>query len=104
MLGTLVYMAPELASGSAKASPAVDLFALGVLACELLGAGYPFVAPPVLDAIYGRPAVRARTLEGIEGLEVRARRVIEACLDADPARRPTARQVAEGLRTPESHS
>jgi hypothetical protein len=97
MLGTLVYMAPELAAGSARASPAVDLFALGVLAFELLGVGYPFPAPPLLDAIYGRRAERVRGLDGVAGLPHDVARAIEACLDPDPARRPTARQLAERL-------
>lgn len=107
MLGTPHYMAPELAQGSRKATPAVDVFALGVLAHELLGVGYPFVSPPVVEAIHGRRATRARTLAapaaGAHALatvvDARIAAVLDACLDADPARRPTARAIADALRS-----
>ena len=96
ILGTPRYMAPELASGSKLASPAVDVFALGILAYELLGLGYPFAAPPVVDAIYGRPLKRAGTLAGTQVPE-KVVAAIEACLEVDPAKRPTAREVMERL-------
>ncbi len=41
LAGTLEYMAPEVFMGEG-ASPASDLFSLGVVACELLGGAYPF--------------------------------------------------------------
>ena len=96
ILGTPRYMAPELAGGSKLASPAVDVFALGVVAYELLDLGYPFAAPPVVEAMYGRPLTRTRSLgwtPGAEGLAV----VLEACLESDPEKRPTAREVREAL-------
>ena len=49
--GTLLYMAPELLLG-APASVASDLFAVGVLACEVLGGRRPF-GPPA-DSTGGR--------------------------------------------------
>ena len=96
LLGTPRYMAPELASGSKAASASVDVFALGILAYELLDLGYPFEAPPVVDAIYGRPLKRARAL-GVPNVAEKLVAVLDACLDADPARRPTARAVRDAL-------
>jgi serine/threonine protein kinase len=89
-------MAPELASGSRLASPAVDVFALGILAYDLLDLGYPFAAPPIVEAIYGRPLTRTRSLSGThlsEGLAA----LLDACLDPDPAKRPTAVEVRDAL-------
>jgi serine/threonine protein kinase len=96
ILGTPGYMAPELAAGSKQASPAVDVFALGVVAYELLDLGYPFTAPPIVEAIYGRAPTRARSL-GRENLTEALAALLDACLDADPANRPTALQVRDAL-------
>lgn len=41
-LGTPLYMAPELALDGRKATPAVDMFSLGIVACELLTGHHPF--------------------------------------------------------------
>jgi len=97
ILGTPLYMAPELATGSKSAAPPVDVFALGVLAYELLDVGYPFVAPPFVDAVYGRPPKRARTLATTPRVDARLAAVLEGCLEADPAGRPTAHAVVEAL-------
>jgi hypothetical protein len=97
MLGTPQYMAPELAGGSHEPSPSVDVFALGILAYELLGAGYPFAAPPIVDAIYGRALKRAGALAGSD-LPASLVALLDACLEVDPAKRPTAKAVREALR------
>jgi hypothetical protein len=96
ILGTPRYMAPELATGSRLASPAVDVFALGVLAYELLDLGYPFAAPPIVEAIYGRPPTRTRSPAGTRVTDALAA-ILDACLDADPAKRPVARAVRDAL-------
>ncbi|HEY5243626.1 MAG TPA: serine/threonine-protein kinase [Polyangiaceae bacterium] len=93
ILGTPLYMAPELAAGSKLASTAVDVFALGVLAFELLDLGYPFAAPPIVEAIYGRPLVRTRATHRADKLAG----LFEACLEAEPAKRPTAKAMSDGL-------
>ena len=74
VLGTPQYMAPELAGGARMASPAADMFALGILGYELLGLGYPFTGPPVVDAIYGRDIARRRTLGTAKGSAPSSRR------------------------------
>jgi tetratricopeptide (TPR) repeat protein len=56
--GTLAYMAPEVLEGS-KASPATDLYSLGVIAYELLTGQHPFSAKSasrlVVDILTTRP-------------------------------------------------
>lgn len=53
LIGTPMYMAPELAMPGAVAKPASDVFAFGVLAYELLTGRYPFAAPPIAAAMVG---------------------------------------------------
>jgi hypothetical protein len=97
MLGTPQYMAPELAHGSRRATAAADVFAFAVLAHELLFAEYPFGAPPILDAIYGRAPARKRSFATAAALGADAARVLDACLEWQPARRPSARDVVDAL-------
>src|SRR5262249_42906316 len=68
VLGTLRYLAPEQAEGRAPA-PAADVYSLGVVLDELLADRPPAVAP-----------------------------LLELCRDPDPAPRPSAADVAAGLR------
>jgi predicted Ser/Thr protein kinase len=96
VLGTPQYMAPELAGGARMATSAADMFALGILGYELLGLGYPFTAPPVVDAIYGRENSRRRLLT-TQRVGDDLTELLDACLEAEPSRRPSARAVAERL-------
>jgi serine/threonine protein kinase len=68
VLGTLRYLAPEQAEGSDAATPA-DVYSLAVVLDELLEEQPPAV-----------------------------RRLLELCRDPDPARRPSAADVASALR------
>ncbi|MEO8669704.1 MAG: serine/threonine-protein kinase [Tahibacter sp.] len=80
------YLPPEVRDGSAPVTPAVDLYALGVLLHFLLSGRYPDPAQP-LDAL--RPDLGTRTL-----------RLVESALATDPAARPPdARQFAARLAT-----
>ncbi|MFI6788432.1 protein kinase [Nonomuraea sp. NPDC050383] len=96
VLGTAAYCAPEQAEG-APVTPAVDIYALGVVAYECLAGQRPFdgdspvtialkhirEAPPQLPADIP-PAVRA---------------LVERALSKDPARRfPSAKAMSETAR------
>ncbi|GAB2936722.1 serine/threonine-protein kinase [Nonomuraea fastidiosa] len=96
VLGTAAYCAPEQAEG-APVTPAVDIYALGVVAYECLVGQRPFdgdsavtialkhirEAPPPLPADIPQPV----------------RRLVDIALSKDPARRyPNARAMSEAAR------
>ncbi len=98
LVGTPMYMAPELARGAKLAEPSSDIFSFGVLAYEILTGAVPFDAPPILRGAHlkGRAAtpfhVPAVPLDGA------TRDLLAKCLARDPAARPDARTIAEALR------
>lgn len=92
-----MYMAPELASGSKYARPAADLFALGVIAYELLTGEMPFSSPVVWAK---RPsdlkvAVPFRALK--LSLPDSLLTLLDRCLHPDPVMRPTAERLHNEL-------
>jgi serine/threonine-protein kinase len=98
MMGTPQYMAPELALGADLARPPADVFAFGVLAVELLTAGYPFPAPPVFSALYRKPIAKPELPAVSAPLDPELKALLEACLDAAPERRPPIAEVLALLR------
>ncbi|MCK6589140.1 MAG: protein kinase, partial [Polyangiaceae bacterium] len=54
LMGTPIYMAPELAAGVKFAKPSADIFSLGVIAYELLAGKSPFPEPPALMRLAGK--------------------------------------------------
>lgn len=90
LLGTPYYMAPEAARGGRTVDAPADVFAFGILACEMLTGRAPFATPPVFLAMSGQP------LPAIE-LGEKVPTVVLACLAEDPAKRPTMRALGEAL-------
>ncbi len=95
-MGTPRYMAPELTHGVREAQPAADMWSLGVIAHELLVGTLPFGEPPVLAQLSGRPAAQPARLDA-PALPATLRALFDACLLADPSRRPTAAAVRDAL-------
>ncbi len=98
VLGTPMYMAPELASGS-PASKSSDLYALAVLAYEMLTGTPPFSGENPLAILHQHvtqpvPAVSER----VKGLPAGADVVFSRALAKEPIDRPTTcREFAEQL-------
>jgi serine/threonine protein kinase/Flp pilus assembly protein TadD len=89
MVGTLGYMAPEQIRGEAP-TPAIDLYAFGVLLYEALSGVLPYHAATVeefaeLQASLPPPALRSR--EGCGELPAGLERVIQRALERDPGAR-----------------
>jgi hypothetical protein len=87
VFGTPAYMAPELASGVQHVAPSSDVFALGMIAHELLTGRAAFAEPPVVARMNGHAIVAVTTGDPI----------VLRCLDLDPARRPSADELVREL-------
>ena len=93
--GTPAYMAPELRNGE-KATVASDIYAMGVLLCEVFGGRRP-------DQMEGRASQSTATVDGSPTglrptLEPKFDRVIARCIDPDPAARyGSAEEVLKAL-------
>jgi serine/threonine protein kinase len=97
IVGTPVYMAPELAQGSKQARPAADIFSFGVIAYELITKEMPFDVPPLLAGMRGEPLKTPEGLRDREGIDPRLADLVLRCLSEDPSARPTALEVAARL-------
>jgi PAS domain S-box-containing protein len=98
LVGTLPYMAPELLGGANLAQPPSDIFSFGLMAHEVLTGTLPFEEPPLLMAARGYSAPRLEPLDTLcRGLSPALARLLERCLDNDPASRPTAVELSGAL-------
>ncbi len=99
VIGTPEYMAPEQANGDAP-TPAVDIYALGVILYEMLTARVPFSAETPLqtiDLMRRQEPVAPRQLQ--PGLPRDIETICLKCLEKDPAKRyATAEALADDLR------
>ncbi len=91
-------MAPELAGGSLRAQPSSDIWSFGVIAYELLRGQLPFAEPPVLAKRKGKPEPIKQLDEQHSQLARPLIDLLNRCLQTDPAARPSAHELSEGLR------
>ncbi|MFF3645722.1 PQQ-binding-like beta-propeller repeat protein [Streptomyces sp. NPDC002564] len=93
VMGTPGFMAPEQIMSSRDAGPAADIFSLGcVLVFAATGQG-PFGSGGTAEILYRAVHHPPR----LDGVPASLRAVVGACLDKDPARRPTAASVLTAL-------
>ena len=97
IVGTPVFMAPELALDPPLISPAADVFSFGVLAHQLLTGQRPFAEPPVMMVAEGRKLPPELDLD-LEGIPIGLRATLRACLSLDPDARPSAARLVEVFR------
>ncbi len=94
VVGTPGYLAPEIARGQ-LATPAVDIYACGVLLYELITGRPPFPGDHALAVIHRQLTERP---ERPERLADELWQIIARCLSVDPADRPSAGDLAGALR------
>ncbi|QXE36601.1 serine/threonine protein kinase [Streptomyces sp. GMY02] len=94
-VGTPAYVAPESAEGRPQTS-AVDIYGAGILLYELVTGRPPFAGATALEVLHRHLSEEPRRPTTVpEPLWT----VIERCLRKDPAQRPSAENLARGLRT-----
>ncbi len=98
--GTPAYMAPEQWRNE-PLTPAVDVWALGLILIELVAGEHPY------RAVSGSPYALASRVgddgavplpEALAEAPLRLRQLIQRCVDKDPALRPAAGEVEDELR------
>lgn len=93
-VGTPAYVAPESAEGRPQTS-AVDIYGAGTLLYELVTGRPPFAGGSALEVLHQHLSAEPRRPSTVpDPLWT----VIERCLSKDPDRRPSAENLARGLR------
>ena len=93
-VGTPAYVAPESAEGRPQTS-AVDIYGAGILLYELVTGRPPFAGGSALEVLHQHLSAEPRRPSTVpDPLWT----VIERCLSKNPDRRPSAQNLARGLR------
>lgn len=91
--GTLAYMAPERFDDDPQPIPESDIWAFGATLCEVLTGQVPFGEEGGLSQKNNNVA-----MSSLSGLPAAIKNLIRACLQKDPKKRPTARQIVEATQ------
>jgi len=99
VVGALPYMAPEMISDPRNAGKPSDVWAVGAMTYELLVGEPPFgvglaAVPRILKAEPPAPPAGFSQKMQFKPLANEVFQVLLACLDSDPAARPSARELA----------
>jgi serine/threonine protein kinase len=92
IVGTPAYMAPEAARGARLVGPPSDVFAFGLMACEMLTGRKAFEEVPVRAVLAGRVPAR-KTIIGGSSIPRPLASALECCLALDPPLRSSVDQV-----------
>jgi hypothetical protein len=95
--GTLAYVPPERLAGE-DATPASDVWAVGVLLWEALAGGHPFWKSSLLDAAKAIQAGAPPLATARPDLPRALSAAVDRALSLDPAERPSAAELAHALR------
>jgi len=95
--GTLAYISPERLVGG-EATPAADVWAVGVMLWEALAGRHPFWRGSMLETARAIESGARPLGELRPDLPKRLLRLVDSTLSTNPSRRPTARELADALR------
>jgi serine/threonine protein kinase len=98
--GTLQYMAPEQVRGGGLLSPATDVWGIGAVLFEALTGEMPFnreVEGEEEPETYEQLERRAEPVRSHRRVPASLARLVERCLEPDPAERPTVLELMRGL-------
>jgi len=90
--GTMAYMAPERFSSEPTPIPESDIWAFGATLCEILTGSVPFGENGGQSQLEGVPMV------SLSHLPTSIRKLIRACLQKAPQKRPSASEIAKAAR------
>ncbi|MGW0218316.1 serine/threonine-protein kinase [Micromonospora chokoriensis] len=93
VVGTPAYLAPEQLDGE-PATPAADMYALGVLLYYSLTARLPYHAVTAGELLCVRRRQPPERLPAIDGLPPEVADLCHSCLADEPSRRPTSLMAA----------
>ena len=96
--GTLAYISPERLAGE-DASPASDVWAVGVLLWEMLADRHPFWGMPLQEVAHAIEAGAPPLENERRGLPRRLVSAVSSALAVDPGARPRASDLATALRS-----
>jgi eukaryotic-like serine/threonine-protein kinase len=95
--GTLAYISPERLAGE-EATPAADVWAVGVMLWEALAGRHPFWRGSLLETGHAIEAGAPPLARLRSDLPKRLLRLVDRSLALDPSRRPAAQELADALR------
>jgi Protein kinase domain len=95
--GTLAYIAPERLAGE-ETTAAADVWAIGVMLWEALAGRHPFWQGSMLDTARAIGAGAPPLVDLRPDLPKPVLRLVDRALSLEPERRPSARELAAGLR------
>jgi hypothetical protein len=95
--GTLAYISPERLRGR-TATPAADVWSVGVLVWEALAGRHPFWRASVLETARAIQADAPSLAKARPDLPRRLTAAVDRALAADPRKRPSAARLAAALR------
>jgi eukaryotic-like serine/threonine-protein kinase len=96
VIGTLAYMAPEQAEGE-RAGPEVDVYSLGLALYECWSGCNPVVRASPAETARAIGEVQLPLAAARGDLPASLCELVDACLEPDPAMRPTVAELRGGL-------